>query len=318
MKKVLITGASGFVGGYLAEHLLSLGNYEIYGTYHSEKNKEASPVKDAIHFFQVDLQNKETTESLVKEVNPELIFHLAAQANVPESFKDPVGTFHANVDSQLNLFEALRVNQLTNTRVLIVASSEVYGYVKEEDLPVDEETPLRPANPYSVSKIAQDYLGFQYHLSYQMPIIRVRAFNHVGPRQEARYVVSDFAKQVASIEKGIQEPIMKLGNLEARRDITDVRDMVRAYHLLIEKGESGEVYNIGSGQSHAIQEVLDILLSYIAVPVTVEKDPEKFRPSDIPDIVADTTKIKNLTGWQPEISLKHTLKDTLDYWRKMV
>jgi GDP-4-dehydro-6-deoxy-D-mannose reductase len=204
------------------------------------------------------------------------------------------------------------------TKVLLVSSAEVYGHIRPDDLPVDEETPHRPANPYAVSKIAQDYLGFQYYLSYKLPIIRVRPFNHIGPGQKLGFVVSDFAKQVAEIEKGSQPPIIRVGNLEARRDFTDVRDIVKAYPLLLEKGEPGEVYNAGSGNSHSAKEIMEILLTLTTASVQVEQDPDRMRPSDIPEIRADITKIIEVTGWKPEIPFEQTIKDTLDYFRKVV
>lgn len=318
MKRVLITGASGFVGGYLAEHLLALGDYDIYGTYLTEKSKEESPVNNKIHFIQTDLQNQDQTERLIMEVQPEYVYHLAAMASVWTSFQDPIGTFHANIDAQLMLFESLRKAQLLTSRVLVVGSAEEYGYITPEDLPVDEETPLRPANPYSVSKISQDFLGLQYTISYKMPIIRIRPFNHVGPRQAPGFVLSDFARQVAEIEKGEMEPIIRVGNMEARRDFTDVRDMVKVYPLVLEKGIPGEVYNAGSGKSHKIQEVMDLLISFSHQTIKVESDPTKFRPADVSEIIADTTKITTLTGWKPEIPFETTVKDTLDYWRKIV
>lgn len=317
MKKVLITGASGFAGIYLAEHLLAKNEYEIYGTYHSPESLEKSPIKYKIAFHQVDLQQKEQIVSLIKDVRPDLIFHLAAQAHVPTSFKDPIQTFHANIDSEVYLLEALREENLLETKVLIVGSAEEYGYVQPNELPVNELTPLRPANPYSVSKIAQDYLAVQYTISYKMPLIRVRPFNHIGPGQKTGYVVSDFAKQIADIEKGKSEPVIKVGNLEAKRDFTDVRDMVKAYPLILEKGQPGEVYNIGAGVSHKIQEVLDILLSLATVKISVEVDPNKLRPSDIPEIVCDNTKITTATGWKPTIPFEQTIKDILDYWRNI-
>lgn len=318
MKKVLITGASGFVGGYLAEHLLEKGDTDIYGTYLTQDSKEHSPVNGKIHFLQVDLSSKQETHTLIERVRPDEVYHLAAMASVAASFKDPAGTFHANVDAELNVFESLREENLLETRVLITSSAEVYGYVTPQDLPVDENTPLRPANPYSVSKIAQDFLGFQYNLSYHIPIIRVRPFNHVGPRQATGYVVADFAKQVALIEKRQLEPVVKVGNLEAKRDFTDVRDMVKAYPLLVEKGQGGDIYNIGSGTSHKIQEILDILIASSTVKITIQTDPSKLRPSDIPEIVADSRKMQGITGWKPEISFEKTIKDTLDYWRSIV
>lgn len=317
MMKILITGASGFVGGHLAEHLLTIADYEIHGTYLSDESLQESLVKDKITFHKTDLQQKEQVTALIQEVKPDRIFHLAAQANVPISFKDPVQTFHANIDSEVYLLEALRNENLTNTRVLIVGSSEEYGYVKPEELPVTETTPLRPANPYSVSKIAQDYLAVQYNISYNMPLIRVRPFNHIGPKQKTGYVVTDFAKQIADIEKGVIEPVIHVGNLEAKRDFTDVRDMVKAYTLLLEKGQPGEVYNIGSGVSHKIQGILDTLLSLSTAKITVTVDQSKLRPSDVPEIVCDNTKIKEVTGWHPEIAFEQTLKDILDYLRSI-
>ena len=317
MKKILITGASGFVGGWLAEHLASLGNAEIYGTYLTEESRESSPVRDKIHFLQADLSQKEAIEKIVTDVRPDEVYHLAALASVASSFKDPIGTFHNNIDVEIFLLESLRSAGLTNTRVLIVGSAEVYGYVRPEDLPIDESTPLRPANPYAVTKIAQDFLGLQYNISYKMPLIRVRPFNHIGPRQGLGFVVSDFAKQIADIEKKKQEPVIKVGNLDAKRDFTDVRDMVKAYSLILEKGIPGDVYNIGSGNSMQISEILDKLIGMSTVQIERQVDETRLRPSDVPEIVCNNTKIKNLTSWEPKISLDTTLKDTLDYWRNI-
>lgn len=316
-KTVLITGASGFVGAHLSEHLLSLGYSTIFGTYRSESSKNDSPVKDKINFLQTDLQEKEQIKKTLEDTKPDWIFHLAAQANVPLSIKDPIGTFHANIDSQLNLFNSIRELGLTKTKILLTSSAEVYGYVTPGDLPVDEETPHRPANPYAVSKIAQDYLGFQYSLSYNLSIIRVRPFNHIGPGQETGFVVSDFAKQIADIEKGLAEPVLKVGNLETKRDFTDVRDMVRLYPLLLEKGIVGEAYNAGFGKSTKIKDILDKLLSLSKANISVENDPQKYRPSDIPDIVSDISKVTKITGWKPEIPLETTLRDTLEYFRSL-
>ena len=318
MPKVLITGITGFAGSFLAEHLVQNSDYEISGTFLNEDTiRNVENIKDKLDLVKVDLTQKDAVESLITSKKPDMVFHLAAMASVGASFKDPVGTFHNNVDSEIFLLESLRKENLLNTRVLITSSAEVYGYVKPEDLPINESTPLRPGNPYSVTKIAQDFLGLQYALSYNMPIIRVRPFNHVGPRQAPGFVVSDFAKQIADIEKGNKEAVVKVGNLEAKRDFTDVRDMVKAYAFLMEKGEAGEIYNIGSGTSHKIQEILDMLISYSSVEIKTETDPVRLRPSDIPEIVSDNTKITHVTGWKPEIPLEKTLKDTLDYWRNI-
>ena len=318
MKKVLITGGSGFVGTYLAQHLLDLGSSEIHGTYLTDESREKSPVKEKITFHKVDLQNKEETEKLIGSVMPDDVYHLAALSSVGASFKDPIGTFHSNIDVQLNLFESLRKFDLLQSKVLVVGSAEEYGYVLPEDLPINESVSLRPASPYAVSKITQDFLGLQYAISYQMPIIRIRPFNHVGPGQGLGFVVADFAHQIAKIEKGDIPPVIKVGNLSAKRDFTDVRDMVRLYPLLLEKGTPGEVYNAGSGKSRAIQEILDLLLQNATAKITVKVDPVRMRPSDVPEIVADSTKVRQVTGWKPTIPFEQTLKDTLDYWRQIV
>lgn len=318
MKKILITGASGFVGTYLAQHLLDLGSSEIHGTYLSDSSKENSPVKDKITFHKIDLQDKDVTEKLIGDIMPDEVYHLAAMANVAKSFTNPVGTLHSNIDAELHLFEALRVHNLLQTKVLIVGSAEEYGYIQPEDLPINEKVALRPSTPYAVSKIAQDFLGLQYHITYKMPIYRVRPFNHIGPGQGVGFVAADFARQIAEIEKGKQENLIKVGNMAAKRDFTDVRDMVRLYPLILEKGEVGEVYNAGSGTSHTIQELMDILVANAEKEIKVEKDPSKFRPADVPELLADSSKVMQVTGWKAEISFEQTLKDILDYWRKIV
>lgn len=317
MKKILITGASGFVGGYLAEYLVSFPEYKIYGTYLSEASYQSSPVKDAIEFLKIDLQNKEAVRSLIAQVKPDEIYHLAAQANVAISFQDPIGTLHANVDPAIHIFESLRQENLLQTKVLVVSSAEVYGYIAPDDLPVSEMNLVNPVTPYAISKVTQDLFALQYYRAYAMPLVRVRAFNHIGPRQHIGFVVSDFAKQIAAIEKGTSEPIIHVGNLEAKRDFTDVRDMVIAYRLILEKGQAGEVYNIGSGAAYKIQAILDRLLALSTVNIAVMVDKTKLRPSDIPEIVCDSTKCKSITGWQPTIPLEETLKDILDYWRNI-
>lgn len=313
MKKILITGATGFVGHHLTTHLLSQDTIELFGTTRSEDSTSSQIV-----LKKVDLQKREEVHQLLKDIQPNEIYHLAAQSNVPKSFQDPINTFHTNIDSQINLFESLRDLSLTETKILLVSSAEVYGHIQTEDVPVDEETPTRPANPYAVSKLAQDYLGFQYALAYNLPIIRVRPFNHIGPGQSPGFVLSDFASQIAAIEKGNQSPIIRVGNLEARRDFTDVRDMVKLYPLLLNKGEWGAVYNAGAGISHSAQEILDILLSLTSTSIHVEQDPSRMRPSDVPNIVADISKVSTLTGWAPEIPFEQTVKDTLDYFRNVV
>ena len=245
------------------------------------------------------------------------MFHLAAQSNVQRAFQDPESTIVNNIVSELNLLEALR-KSAPEARIMITGSSEQYGLVSPENIPIDEDTPFRPNNPYAVSKVAQDTLALQHFLSYGQKTIRVRPFNHIGPGQSEHFVTAAFARQVALIEAGKQEPVIYVGNLEAERDFTDVRDMVRAYHLVVTMGEPGEVYNIGYGKGLSIQWVLDTLIAMSNVKVEVRQDPARMRPSDIPSLVCNPTKFRTLTGWQPTIPIEATLRDVLDYWRETV
>jgi GDP-4-dehydro-6-deoxy-D-mannose reductase len=317
--KILITGASGFVGSHLAEYLASRSDNVIFGTTFSKgSSRNLDKVKAKINLLEADLSKEEQVLNFVREIKPDVIYHLAALTSVTESFSSPKETILNNISGQINILEAMRKNDLLKTKALVVSTAEVYGTVKKEDLPIDEETPLNPTNPYAVSKLTQDFLGRQYFLAYGLKTIRVRPFNHVGPRQSPSFVVAAFAQKIAEIEKGKREPVLPVGNLEAKRDFTDVRDVIRAYDLLIDKGEVGNVYNIGSGISHKISEVLDMLLSLAKVKIEIKSDRSLFRPIDDPDLVCDPTKIQKLTGWKPEIPLRKTLEDTLDYWRNII
>jgi GDP-4-dehydro-6-deoxy-D-mannose reductase len=243
--------------------------------------------------------------------------HLAAQSSVPTALKDPWDTLENNIKSELNLLEAVRESG-REVRFLVVGSNEEYGAPKPEELPQTERSSLRPNNPYAVSKITQDFLGLQYHLTYGIPVVRVRPFNHTGPGQSPRFVVPAFASQIARIEAGLQEPVMRVGNLSTSRDFTDVRDIVRAYRLAVTEGEPGDVYNLASGQSHSIQDVLQTLLSYSEVDIRVERDPDKYRPVDVPLVYGSAEKFQDRTGWKPEIRFEKTLQDTLAYWREQI
>lgn len=319
MKKVLITGITGFAGSYLAEHLLSAGKYDVSGTYLFEDSLiNVKNIKSKLHLVKGDLSDKKNVFKIIKDVSPSIIFHLAALTSPFDSFNNPTQTLMNNISSQVNLLEGVREFNLFNTKILIISSADIYGLVKKEDLPIDEQTPLMPTSPYSVSKIAQDFLGLTYFLSYNLKIIRVRPFNHIGPRQSPQFVVSSFAKQIAEIEKGKRKPTLYVGNLEAKRDFTNVKDMVRAYIAAIEKGKIGDAYNIGSGVSYKISDILNKLVSMSSPKIKIEKEEELFRPSDNPELVCDATKFIKLTGWKPEISIEKTLKDTLDYWRNII
>jgi GDP-4-dehydro-6-deoxy-D-mannose reductase len=245
---------------------------------------------------------------------PDVIFHLAAQSFVPSSWKAPNDTLVTNITGQTNLFEAVRFLALDPV-IQIACSSEEYGLVHPDEVPIKEDNPLRPLSPYAVSKVAQDMMAYQYFQSYGLKTVRTRGFNHTGPRRGDVFVTSNFAKQIASIELGLQEPVIKVGNLEAVRDFTDVRDMVRAYWLAVTKAKPGEVYNLATGTGITIQELLDRLLALSTAQVRVEQDPERMRPSDVVRLIGDSSKFRKDTGWEPQVPFDKTLRDTLQYWR---
>jgi len=291
-------------------------DWELTGTVYL-RPVEAQPAEPRLRFVHADLRDPEGVCTLVDEVQPDYIFHLAAQSFVPTSFADPWDTLENNIRAELNLLEAVRRSG-REVWVLVVGSNEEYGAPEPGELPQTEESPLRPNSPYAVSKVAQDFLGLQYHLAYGMPIVRVRPFNHTGPGQSPRFVVPAFASQIARIEAGTQEPVVKVGNLDAARDFSDVRDIVRAYHLAVTQGEPGEVYNLASGRPQSVRGLLETLLSYSQVEIQVERDPERYRPVDVPVVYGSAEKFRRQTGWQPLIPFEQTLRDTLEYWRKQV
>ncbi len=315
--RVLITGITGFVGSHLAELALEKGA-EVFGTYRWRSRMDnIQHLLTKVRLIECDLRDANSVRSALKEAKPDWIFHLAAQSFVPASWSAPADTMHSNVIGTVNLFEAVRHLEL-DCRIQVAGSSEEYGLQFEDELPIKETNPLRPLSPYAVSKIAQDMLGWQYCRSYGMFIVRTRAFNHSGPRRGEVFVDSGFAWQIARIEAGLQEPVIYVGNLEAKRDFTDVRDVVRAYWLALEKGQPGEVYNICSGKAWSIREVLDMLLGMAKVKVEVRQDPTRMRPSDVPVLLGDNTKFRTQTGWEPTIPYEQTLQDMLDYWRERV
>jgi GDP-4-dehydro-6-deoxy-D-mannose reductase len=313
--RALITGAGGFVGKHLLGYLREVGGWDLYANAHASRADRASDGR--VNWVASDLTDREQATAMVAEVRPHYVFHLAAQSNVQVAFKDPEATLMTNVVGQLHLLNALR-EHAPEARILVVCSSEEYGLVRPEDIPIDEDTPFKPTNPYAVSKVAQDALATQHFIAWGQRTIRVRPFNHIGPGQSELFVTAAFARQVAMIEAGEQEPVIRVGNLEAERDFTDVRDMARAYHLAALHGQPGEVYNIGSGRGYRMQWVLDTLVGMSNVEVEVRQDPARMRPSDIPRLVCDPTKFQTLTGWQPHVPIEQTLSDILDYWRGKV
>jgi GDP-4-dehydro-6-deoxy-D-mannose reductase len=308
--RILITGVAGFVGTHLAAHLRQhLPEAELHGVYLSAEN---SPLVTA---HVLDLRDDAAVRELIARIRPDEIYHLAGQANVRRSFDAAWETLEHNLRPQLNLTRAC-IDVGIAPRMLIISSGEVYvpGGVNPEQ-PFDEDTPLAPCNPYGVSKVGQEMLALSYHRSHHLPILRARPFNHFGPGQRTGFVVPDFATQIARIEAGQQPPNITVGDLSAERDFTDVRDVVRAYLLIMARGVPGEVYNVASGRLVTIREVLDRLVSLARVPVTVQVDPAKFRPNSQPRTWGNCARLHALTGWQPLISLEDTLRAVLDECR---
>jgi len=313
--KALITGISGFAGSYLAEFLINKG-YKVFGTFFDKSTfSNLDGFIDKITLYQCDIRNYDNLKKIIKKVQPDEIYHLAAISFVPTSLKDPKLTFDTNLYGTLNLYQAI-IELKFNPKILFVGSADEYGVVNENDLPIKEECLLRPMNPYSISKASADFLSYAYFKNYNLNIIRVRPFNHIGPRQSLEFVCSSFAKQIAEIEKGLKESILKVGNLDAKRDFSDVRDVVRAYWLAIQKGKSGEVYNICSGNVVSIKVLLNRLLNMSKKKIKIIQDPKRLRPSDIPLLVGDFKKFTKQTDWKPETPLEKTLKDILNYWRE--
>ncbi|MGD8996657.1 MAG: GDP-mannose 4,6-dehydratase [Anaerolineae bacterium] len=312
--QALITGAGGFVGGHLCDYLLAHTDWNLTGTVFGRPIETEWPAP-RLRLMPADLRDRSNVHSLVEELKPDYIFHLAAQSFVPSSFADPWDTLENNIRSELNLLEAVRRSR-REVWLLIVGSNEEYGAPEADELPQTEQNPLRPNNPYAVSKVGQDFLGLQYYLAYGLLVVRVRPFNHTGPRQSRRFVVPAFASQIARIEAGLQEPVIRVGNLDTSRDFLDVRDIVRAYHLAVTRGEPGEVYNLASGRPQSIQALLNTLLSYSEMRIRIERDPERYRPVDVPVAYGSAEKFYRRTGWEPRIPFEQTLRDTLAYWRE--
>ena len=315
MVKYLITGANGFCGRHLADVLVS-GNNSVYGI--SRNIPDALVAQHPnVTYEQCNLIDHTSVYNMLKKIEPDCIFHLAAESSVGSSWKNPVNMMNNNVLSQINIFEAVRELELP-TRIIVACSSEEYGLITESDLPVNEKCCFNPISTYAVSKISQDMLAYQYYKSYDMDIVRVRSFNLTGPGRPQTYALSSFAYQIAKIENKMCKNIISVGNLDVTRDYTDVRDAVNGYYELALKAKPGTVYNLCSGKAYNLRELLDALISFSTIDVNVEMDNSKFRPSDLPIMLGDNTKIKTDIGWAPKIDINTTLNDLLDYWRKYV
>jgi GDP-4-dehydro-6-deoxy-D-mannose reductase len=318
MKKILITGISGFVGGYFVDYLTSHHDtLEIHGISRSEPAWDfvnvSSELLDGHHFHRADLNNIPKIKSLIREIQPDYILHLAAQSSVAESWKTPVSSFMNNTNIFLNIIDTVRIID-NGARVLSVGSSEQYGIVSEQDLPLTEDKTQCPANPYAVARVAQEQLARIYASGYGLDICCTRSFNHCGPGQTDRFVVSAIVKQFARIARGLQDPVIHIGNGAIIRDFVDVHDVVEAYRLLLDKGTRGEVYNICSGKGRSISDIVSLLSEMYHIDVQVHQEQSQIRPIDNPRIIGSYKKIHNDTGWKPRISFEESLRSMYYYW----
>lgn len=317
MNSVLITGISGFMASHLTDYILKNKLGEIYGTIRN-KNEDLGNIAqtlDKAHILECDINDYSAVQSTVEESHPDYVFHLAAQSFVPSSWRSPAETLQTNIIGSSNLFEAIRRSGF-DPRIQIAGSSEEYGLVRPNEIPIKETNPLRPLSPYGVSKVAMDLMGFQYFKSYGLKVIRTRCFNTTGPRRHSRFVCSNWARQIVEIEKGLREPIILHGNLESYRDFSDVRDIVRALWLAATKCSPGEVYNICSEKSWQMKQVLELLTRVSRTKIELKEDPARLRPSDVPILEGNCSKFKKKTGWKAKYSFKNTLMDLLNYWRE--
>lgn len=309
--KALIIGAAGFVGGHLINHLAADCGYEVYATKLAHEKLETENA--SVH--NLDILDKNAVSELLNEIKPDQIYHLAAQSSVKLSWDKPQLTADINIKGTINVLEAVR-DSGGSSKILLVGSGEEYGYLQPDEIPVKEDTLLRAGNIYAATKACQGMLGEIYARAYGMDIVMVRAFNHIGPGQSDIFVIADFCRQTVLAELGKKEPVISVGNLAAQRDFTDVRDIVRAYSSLMKSGRSGQTYNVGSGTARSIQQMLDMILEKSSVSIEVRQDQARMRPSDVPVIAADISRIKNDTGWSPCIPLDRTIDDIMDYWRE--
>jgi GDP-4-dehydro-6-deoxy-D-mannose reductase len=320
MVKNLITGVGGFVASHLSDYLIEKKE-EVFGTYRGREDfSKIKHIKDKINLIPCDLLDLGSCTRAIKEAKPDYIYHLAAQSYVTDSYSNPGITLETNIIGTLNLFEAIRAfkeSEGYDPVVHLCSTSEVYGLVKQEDLPIKETQPFNPGNPYAVGKAGADLLGLMYWTNYKIKNMRTRAFTHTGPRRTMMSAECNFAKQIALIEKGKQEPIIHHGNLNSIRTWTDVRDMAKAYYSLVRKCTPGEAYNISGDTTKTIEEMLDYLISLSPIKDRIKKiqNPELMRPYDVTLQIPDCSKFKKETGWKAEIPFEKTMQDLLDWWR---
>lgn len=313
---ILVTGTLGLAGSHLAKYLLENEWGSVLGVFRKQRksNEILGPLEQKVEWVECDLTREKDVAELIHGTKPDLIFHLAAQSHIPSSWEDPAHTMHNNVLPAFHLFKAIQENRFS-TRILVAGSSEEYGWVHAGELPVNEENPLRPLNPYAISKVALDLLGWQYFKNFGLPVVRTRSFNNLGAARHKPDATNDWIRQIVRMEQGKCEPVLQVGNLETKRDFVDIRDVVRAYWLALTQGEPGEVYNIASQRMVSMQELMEALLRLTPVKVRVIQDPHRLRPSDVPFYYGDYSKLKKRTGWTPAIGLEKTLQDMFLFWR---
>ncbi len=317
--RVLVTGIDGFVGSHLAELLLSVAGVEVHGTLHPDaQGTNIRHIASRLHLHRVDLLDSAAMETAFEQVRPARVIHLAAQAFIPVSVSDPVLTFRTNIDGGITILELARKTAGhggSGCSVLIVSSGEVYGRVSPDCQPITEDAPLRPSNPYAASKASIDIIAQEYRHSFGLDVKVVRPFNHAGPRQSPWFVCSEFGRQIASIALGKAPPRMNVGNVEARRDFTDVRDVVRAYWAIFETPPHDAVFNVCSGTAQRIGDIVSMLETIAGISVEIVQDEKRMRPYDIPVIFGSHDKLTRASGWSPSIPITQTLKDVYSYWR---
>ena len=312
--RVLVTGSAGFIGSHLLEFLYRGERAsEIYG-FDWARHQSETLALPGVKLLNHDIRDNEAVNSVIREVKPQRVYHLAAQSLPTLSWKEPVLTAETNITGTIHLFEAI-LKYCPESRVLVACSSAEYGYTPEDRMPLTEEHPLKPLHPYGVSKVAQDMLAYQYFTNFGVNAVRVRIFNTTGPGK-TNDVCSDFVRRIVQIEKSFSPPVLKVGNIDTKRDISDVRDCVRGLHSALEMGEDGEVYNLCGGKAYLISDLLESMLELSLVKnIHVECDESLLRPSDEAIILGDNSKLRQQTGWQPEIPIEKTLRDTFEYWR---
>lgn len=314
MSGILITGASGLAGRILAEVLSAQGPVIVGGDLNVDALPTDDPLRGQVRMLELDVRQAERLADVLAETRPDTIYHMAAVVPIRIGLETPAAPLEANVIGTANLLEAVRKVGL-NPRIVMAGSSEEYGRIYRDEVPVSEDQPLRPSNPYGVSKVAQTLLGIQYAHTYGMDLVVGRGFNLTGPGQSPDYACPAFARQIAEIESGLAEPVVRVGDLSARRDYNDVRDIARGYALLAEKGVAGEIYNVCTGTAHSMREIVDRLIALSGMAIRVEVDPARVRPAENPLIIGDNSKIVAATGYRPDYSLDQTLTDVLNTWR---